>query len=94
MWYYPFVLRNNHCKLFVEVLFFAPRFELHASITDPQNSAEIEIKRSKRLKKIKESNTTSIPLIPSHSKMESKQSKSREIPGKSETLTPTRKICL
>jgi hypothetical protein len=40
----------------------------------------------KTAKRIKESNTTSIPLIPSHSKMESKQSKSRENPGKSETL--------
>jgi hypothetical protein len=54
-------------------------------LTDPQNSAKIEIKRSKRPKKIKESKTTSIPRIPSHSKMESKQSKSRENPGKSET---------
>jgi hypothetical protein len=48
VWYYPFVLRNNHCKLFVGVFLFAPRFELHAC-TDPQISAEIEIKQSKRL---------------------------------------------
>jgi hypothetical protein len=37
-------------------------------------------------KRIKESNTTSIPLIPSHSKMESKQSKYRDNPGKYRTL--------
>ena len=47
----------------------------------------------KTAEKIKESNTTSIPLIPSHSKMESKQSKSRENPGKSETLLQRRQWC-
>ena len=36
--------------------------------------------------KIKEPKTTSIPLIPSHFKIESKPSKSRENSGKSETL--------
>ena len=40
----------------------------------------------KTRQKIKESNTTLIPLIPSHSKMKSKQSKSRDNPGKYYTL--------
>ena len=62
--------------------FFAPRSELHAPTKSPPNRNQT-IKTAKR---IKESNTTSIPLIPSQSKMESKQSKSRENPGKYRTL--------
>jgi hypothetical protein len=66
---------------------FAPRFELHASRTHTK-FRQNRNQTIKTAEKIKESNTTSIPLIPSHSKMESKQSKSRENPGKSGTLPP------
>ena len=74
--------------------FFAPRFELHGPTESPQNRNQT-IKTAKR---IKESNTTSIPLIPSHSKMESKYSVNAPCPTPSElhlsvSRSPTPKLC-
>ena len=61
----------------------SPRHTGIVCLCEPRLVLSKRIKQSKRPKKIKESNTTSIPLIPSHSKMKSKQSKSRDNPGKS-----------
>jgi hypothetical protein len=47
---------------------------------------KIEIKQSKRPKKIKQSIPLCYPTIPSHSENKSKQSKSRDNPGKYSTL--------
>ena len=64
----------------------SPRHTAIVCLVCAQIGTEQKNQTIKTAKKIKESNTTSIPLIPSHSKMKSKQSKSRDNPGKSGTL--------
>ena len=64
----------------------SPRHTAIVCLVCAQIGTEQKNQTIKTAKKIKESNTTSIPLIPSHSKMKSKQSKSRDNPGKCGTL--------
>jgi len=69
----------------------SPRHTAIVCLVCAQIGTEQKNQTIKTAKKIKESNTTSIPLIPSHSKMKSKQSKSRDNPGKSGTLLTNRR---
>jgi hypothetical protein len=73
-WYYSILEKMANLERFA---FFA-------------KSPKIEIKQSKRPKKIKQSIPLCYPTIPSHSKNKSKQSKSRDNPGKYSTLFPVR----
>ena len=66
----------------------SPRHTGIVCLCEPRLVLSKRIKQSKRPKKSKNQIPlrTSVPLIPSHSKMKSKQSKSRDNPGKYGTL--------
>ena len=85
VWYYPFVLRNNHCKLFgLWSASFCSQVRT-SRMHGPTNFRRNRNQTIKTAKKIKESNT-----LPSHFPIPLqngiKQSKSRDNPGKCGTL--------